>query len=80
MKKFKNNKGLFDKRRFEEFEKEKKNWLKNLSIKKGLKIEEDLLSSKLLWKLRKNFIPDNPVCLKMLLCDKSHRYKEKIKK
>lgn len=64
MKKLKGNKGLLDKKRFEVWEKEKIKWLKNLSLKKALRLEESLLSSGLIWLWRKNFFEDKPVCLK----------------
>lgn len=68
MKKFKSNKGLFDKKRFEEFEKEKIRWLKKLSMKRAIEIEEDLLSfESSLRKFHKKSISDNPVCYKILL-------------
>lgn len=64
MRKYKNNKGLLDKNRFKAWEKEKAYWLKNLSWKKALRLEESLLSSSFIWKWRKNFFADNPLCLK----------------
>ena len=67
MKESKGNKGLLDKRRFEKSEEEKKQWLKNLSWKKALQLEQSLISSELIWEWRKNFPEDNPVCLKMSL-------------
>ncbi|MFQ6035404.1 MAG: hypothetical protein ACE5NM_06085 [Sedimentisphaerales bacterium] len=67
MKRFKDSKALLDKRRFKKLEEEKKQWLKNLSYKKALQIEESLLSSELIWEWRKNFSEDHPVCLKMSL-------------
>lgn len=57
-------KGLLDKKNFKVWEDEKKRWLKNLSWKKALRLEESLLSSSLIWKWRKNFFADNPICLK----------------
>lgn len=59
--------GLLDKERFLVWAKEKKRWLRNLSGKKAIKLEEALLSSSLIWKWRKNFLKDNPVCLKSSL-------------
>ena len=64
MKRLKNNKGLLDKSRFKQADEEKKRWLKNLSQKKALKLEEALISSELIWEWRKNFPKDNPICLK----------------
>jgi hypothetical protein len=65
------DKRLFAKNKFKLWEWEKRNWLKNLSMKEAIAIEERLLSSSLLWELRKNFFADNPVCLKMLLQKKT---------
>lgn len=67
MKRFKDNKGLLDKDRFKKAEQEKKQWLKNLSWKEALQLEESLLSSELVWEWRRNFPKDNPICLKMSL-------------
>jgi hypothetical protein len=67
MKRFKNNKYLLDKRRFESSEQQKKRWLRNLSFKKALRLEESLISSALIWEWRRNFSKDNPVCLKKSL-------------
>lgn len=66
-----NNKGLLDRKRFKVWEKEKVFWLKNLSWKKALKLEESLLSSELIWHWRKNFSPDHPICLKDSLKNKT---------
>ncbi|MCM8765578.1 MAG: hypothetical protein NC920_01865 [Candidatus Omnitrophica bacterium] len=71
MRQSKNNKGLLDKKRFAWLEKEKKNWLKNLSMKKAIRLEESLISSSLIWEWRKNFSKDNPICLKDSLKKKS---------
>ena len=65
MKRFKNNKGLLDQRRFKGLEQEKKRWLRTLSWKKALRLEEKMLSSKLILEWRDNFSQDNPICLKM---------------
>lgn len=67
MKRLKINKGLLNKERFEVLEREKRQWLKNLSLKRALRLEENLLSSELIWLWRKNFFRDNPVCLKYSL-------------
>lgn len=67
MKRLKNKKSLLDKKRFRDEEKEKRDWLKNLSLKKAIKFEELLLSSEFIWYWRKNFSKDNPVCLKKIL-------------
>ena len=70
MKRLKGNKGLLDKRRFEKSEEEKRQWLKNLSFKKALQLEESLISSVLIWEWRNNFPKDNPICLKLSLAKK----------
>ena len=64
MKSFKGNKGLLDQKRFAVWDREKKQWLKNLSPRKALQLEESLLSSSLIWEWRKNFFDDKPLCLK----------------
>jgi len=69
MKRLKNNKGLLDKRRFEQLEQEKRRWLQNLSWKKAIRLEEKMLSSKLILEWRDNFPQDNPICLKKSLQD-----------
>ncbi len=55
-KRFKDNKALLDKSRFEKSEQEKKQWLRNLSWKEALRLEESLLSSELIWEWRKIFL------------------------
>ncbi len=67
MRQFKINKGLMDKEKFRLLEREKKQRLKDLSMKEAIGLEEKLLSSYFIWELRKNFFPDNPVCLKEIL-------------
>jgi hypothetical protein len=70
MKRIKRNKGLLDKKRVEKSEQEKKQWLKNLSWKKALRLQESLISSELIWEWRGNFPEDNPICLKKGLLKK----------
>ncbi|MCJ7728469.1 MAG: hypothetical protein MUO27_01090 [Sedimentisphaerales bacterium] len=67
MRKTKGNKGLLDRRRFESLEREKECWLRGLSRKKAIRLEEAMLSSELICEWRKNFPVDNPVCLKQSL-------------
>ena len=67
IKTFKGNKGLLNKGRFKKSEQEKKQWLRDLSWKKALELEESLISSELIWEWRKNFVVDNPICLKKSL-------------
>ncbi len=61
---------MLDKKRFAGLKREKRHWLKNLSMKEALRLEESLLSSSLIWEWRKNFSKDNPVCLKNSLLKK----------
>jgi len=70
MSQFKDNKGLLNNRRFEKSEQEKKQWLRNLSWKKALQLEESLISSELIWEWRRNFPKDNPICIKNSLVKK----------
>jgi len=70
MKRLKGNKGLLDKNRFKRAEEEKNRWLRNLSWKKAIQLEESLISSELIWEWRNNFPEDNPVCLKKSLSKK----------
>jgi len=67
MKKAKGNQGLLDKKRFEGLEREKRRWLRTLSWKKAIRLEEKMLSSKLVLEWRDNFPEDKPVCLKIAL-------------
>lgn len=61
---------LLNKKRFKVWEKEKAVWLRRLSLKKALRLEEGLLSSEFTWLWRKNSLRDNPVCLKDSLKNK----------
>ncbi|MDI6840286.1 MAG: hypothetical protein QMD71_05510 [bacterium] len=56
----KGNKGLLNKERFKRMEQDKILWLKRLSLKDALILEESLISSTLIWEWRKNFAPDTP--------------------
>jgi len=67
MKKAKGNKGLLDQKRFEFLEREKRRWLRNLSWKKAIRLEEKMLSSRLILEWLDNFPEDKPVCLKKSL-------------
>lgn len=73
MEKPKGNKGLLDKKRFEPLEQNKKRWLKTLSWKKAIRLEEDMLSCAFLRDWRDNFTEDSPVCLKLSLRNKRNR-------
>ena len=70
MKKAKGNKGLLDQKRFESLERKKRQWLQNLSWKKAIRIEEDMLSCSLVDEWRDNLPEDKPVCLKIALMRK----------
>ncbi len=67
MGKTKGNKGLLDKSRFEAQDRQKERWLRGLSSKDALHLEEKMLSSRLIWEWRNNFSKDTPVCLKKFL-------------
>lgn len=67
MEKTKGNKGLLDKKRFEGLEREKERWLRTLSKKKAIRLEESMLSSKLVLEWRDNFSADSPICLRKSL-------------
>lgn len=64
MKRFNDGKGLLSKKKFAWLERQKMRWLKSLSAKKALQLEESLLSSSLIWEWRKNFSQDEPLCLR----------------
>ncbi len=65
MKQPKNNKGLLDKRRFAWLEKEKREFLRNLTIKKSAEILESLTSKKTLEEFKTNFDLDHPLSLRL---------------
>jgi hypothetical protein len=67
MKKAKGNKGLLDKKRFEKWERERRQRLRNLSWKKAIRLAEDMLATPLIEEWRGNSPEDHPVCLKILL-------------
>ncbi|MBN1974728.1 MAG: hypothetical protein JW787_13900 [Sedimentisphaerales bacterium] len=64
------NKGLLDKSRFEDQDRQKERWLGRLSLKDAMHLEEKMLSSRLIWEWRNNFGKDSPVCLKIFLKEK----------
>ena len=65
MKKDKGNWGLLNQKRFEKWEKERKDWLRGLTMKEAVRLEEKLLRSALIREWRDNFPEDKPVCLKL---------------
>ena len=67
MRKTKGNKGLLDRRRFESLEREKECWLRGLSQKKAIRLEEKMMSSPLIIELGLNLRQDHPICLKKSL-------------
>jgi hypothetical protein len=64
-KEFKKNKGLRDKKRFTWLEKEKREFLRNLTVKKSAEILESLTSKETLGELKTNFALDHPLSLKL---------------
>jgi hypothetical protein len=71
MKKDKGNWGLLNQKRFEKGEKDKKRWLRGLTMREAVRLEEKLLRSALIREWRDNFPEDKPVCLKLGLKRKS---------
>jgi hypothetical protein len=67
MKKSLGNKGLLDKSRFEGMERERIHRLRATSLKKGIRLAEEMLSCPLADEWRDNFSKDSPVCLKLAL-------------
>ncbi len=67
MRKAKGNKGLLDKSRFENLEHERIRRLRSISVKKGIRLAEEMLSSRMVDEWRNNFSKDSPVCLKLAL-------------
>ncbi|MBN2316705.1 MAG: hypothetical protein JXM79_22450 [Sedimentisphaerales bacterium] len=65
MKKDKGNGGLLNQKRFEKWEKERKHWLRGLTMQEAVRLEEKLLRSALIREWRDNFPEDKPVCLKL---------------
>lgn len=70
----KRKKGLFDKKKFEWMEKEKKKWLQNLSLEESIRLTENLLSSNMFEQFRDNFIYNKPVCFKIGLKKRKGRH------
>jgi hypothetical protein len=67
MEKSKGNKGLLDQKRFEQWEKERKQRLRKLSPQRAIRLAEEMLATPLVDEWRKNFAEDHPVCLRMSL-------------
>ncbi len=57
--------GLFNKKRFEWMEEEKRKWLQNLTLEDSIKMTERFLSSNMFEGLKDNFLYDEPVSLKL---------------
>ena len=64
MKRFGDNKGLLDRKRFKRLEQEKRRHISELSLKRAVQLEEKLISSAFIREWRENFAEDKPVCLK----------------
>jgi len=58
-------KGILNKNNFKFLEREKARWLRNLSLRKAVQLEEMLLSCGLLREWHDNLFADKPVCLKI---------------
>lgn len=69
---------LFDKNRFEWMEKERLQWLQNLTLKESIKMTEEFLSSKMFEKFRDNFVYDEPMCLKLGLKKRKKNVRARI--
>jgi hypothetical protein len=67
---------LFDKKRFEWMEEEKKKWLQNLTLEESIRMTEEFLSSRMFEKFRDRFTYTEPVCFKLGL----KRRKENVRK
>lgn len=57
--------GIFNKKRFEWMEKEKREWLQNLTLEESIKMTEEFLSSRMFEQFRDNFFQDTPLCFKL---------------
>ena len=65
MEKFKGNKGLLDKKRFEWLEKQREQRLRKLTPKKAIQLAEEMLATPPFGKPQHS--QDHPVCLKIAL-------------
>ncbi|MEW6687005.1 MAG: hypothetical protein AB1393_12515 [Candidatus Edwardsbacteria bacterium] len=74
----KDNKGLFDKKRFEWLEEEKIRRLQKLTMEETIKMTEYLFSSNLFSELKDNFLPDSPLCLKLGLRTRGKNVRRRI--
>lgn len=63
----KGNKGLLDKKRFEQWDKQRKQRLRKLTRKKAIRLAEEMLATPLVDEWRDNFPEDHPICLSMSL-------------
>jgi len=67
-----------NKKRFEQMEKEKKEWLKNLTLEESIKMTEEFLSSNMFEKFRDNFAYDEPVCFQLGVRRRKRDVRERI--
>jgi len=56
---------IFDKKRFEWLEKEKTEWLRNLTLSDSIKMTEEFLSSNMFEQFRGKFTYNEPLCFKL---------------
>ncbi|PIP54972.1 MAG: hypothetical protein COX07_02470 [Bacteroidetes bacterium CG23_combo_of_CG06-09_8_20_14_all_32_9] len=59
--------GIFNKKRFEWMEEEKKKWLQKLTPQVSIKITQSFLSSGMFDKFTDNFVYNEPLCFKLSL-------------
>ncbi|OGV98227.1 MAG: hypothetical protein A3I04_06660 [Nitrospinae bacterium RIFCSPLOWO2_02_FULL_39_110] len=70
--------GLFNKKRFEWMEEEKKKWLQNLTLAESIRMTEEILSSNMFEKFRENFTYDRPVNFKLGLKTRKENVRKRI--
>jgi len=70
--------GLFNKKRFVWMEDEREKRLQNLTMTESIKMTEDILSSNMFEKFRKNIIYDRPVSFKIGLKTRKENVRSRI--
>lgn len=71
MRRFKDNSGLLSKKRFKAMREEHIRRLRSLTVQKSARILQSLTSISALKGLGNDFVPDNPLCLRLGLRRKS---------